>query len=335
MVKHSWLRSMGREVDRTEERRFAIFFQQGKWMIEIHPMEATNAIRQTVGSENGVDIIHTRYGQTEPGIVIVETNAFPTGFHFPIASHLWVMYASEAFWERWNGTNLPPIHKYAYEYYGVSHPRPQYGDQRAEVVLNDGTPRLPTQVKFFNSGWSEFARTNREPRRMRKPFDNGYLNATYDSGDVRTVGNLKIPWEFVFKGLSPNLNGKSSNDLYVSFLCEVKVSFATNKCSINPLRVDLPKRFAVMDHRLEKASNAVVSVSYTRDDFQILPSVQQLQTFHNTPKKPPRRQHGAIVGALFLLLLIAPILMVVAPRMRRVKQARKESLRSAAHRHQN
>jgi hypothetical protein len=286
IATHSWLTSMGTKVDRAEQKLFTVFVEGKKWMIALYPADQTNAMWQTIGTENGIDIIHTRHGANDSATVIVETNSCPTGFHIPIAPHLWVMYASGHFFERWNGTNLPAVHRYAYEYYGVGPKgRPRYSDQRATVLFHERLPKLPKSVMLFNDGWFEPPTTNQPPRRLRRPFEYGYRDGVYESGKVHHFGEHMAASDFVFKRFSPNLNGKTSEDVYASYLCEVQVTSATNRCSLKPLQVRLPRRFVAMDHRLENASTPVVCVSYNSGDFRELPSMEHLQEFHSKRKR--------------------------------------------------
>jgi hypothetical protein len=274
-----------------EEKSFTVSVRDDKWMIGLYPKDGINSTTgmwQTVASRDGATIIHARHNGQSSAIVIVETNFFPMGFNIPVPTHLWMVYASKSFLNGWKGTNLPPVHKYAYEYYGNTFGRPKYMDQNVAILFHDQEPRLPTAIQFFNGGWSELARSSQPPHRMRKPFENGYLNAAYEISDFRKTGDLTIPWGFKFREFVPNLNGKSPNDLYAGFHCEAQVTSVTNKCSTDLEKIGLPPLFHAMDHRLENGPDPIVSVSYNHGNFRNLPDLERLQEFSRKSRPGPR-----------------------------------------------
>ncbi len=281
-VKHWWMKSMGTAVDRVEEGSFIVSVRDRAWRIVLYPKDGINITSgkwQTVASRDGATIIHGRFnGQNaNSAIVIVESNFFPFGFNIPVPVHLWMVYASKSFLNGWSGTNLPPIYTHAYEHYLDS--RPKYMDQNISILFHDQEPKLPTAIQFFNAGWSELRSTNRPPRRMRPPFENGYLNAAYEITDFRKSGEVTIPWQFRFRKFVPNLSGKSRDDIYTSLQCEAQLTSVTNKCSTDPERADLPPHFVAMDHRLENAPDPIVNVSYTQGQFRTLPDIERLREF--------------------------------------------------------
>jgi len=273
------MQAAGTKVFEFEERPFSVSVQGENWMITVGSAVATNIGGGTVGSANATDIIHMRYGKTDPVIVIVESNSFPTGFNLPVVPHLWIMFASGTFFEQWKGGPIPAMHKYAYIHYDKPRGRPVFAEQNVTAVFNESLPKLPSFIRFYNNGWSDPMGTN-GPRRLRRPFENGYVNATYEATDWLTAGDLKLPGSCVFRQFFPDFNGGSSNATYVGMICEAKVALVKDKCSQQPLQIDLPNSFyAALDHRLENASNAVVAVEYTSGNFKRLPSPQELQDF--------------------------------------------------------
>jgi hypothetical protein len=295
-VKHWWMKSAGTEVDRMEERSFTVSVRDRAWMIGLYPKDGINSttgLWQTVASRDGETIIHARFNGEKSSdgwaIVMVESNFFPFGFNIPVPVHLWMVYASKSSLNGWNGTNLPPIYKYAYENYGNTFGRPKYMDQNVAILFHHQEPRLPTEIQFFNAGWSdEPRRTNPPPRRMRPPFENGYLNAAYEISDFRKSEELTLPWRFKFRKFSPNVNGKSRNDIHTGFQCEAQLISVTNKCSMNPEQADLPSRFVAMDHRLENEPDPVVCVDYNHVNFRTLPDIERLQEFSRKSRKAPQ-----------------------------------------------
>ena len=295
-VKHWRMKSMGAEVSEMQERSFTVSVRDRAWMIGLYPKDGINAttgLWQTVASRDGETIIHARFNGEKSSsgwtIVMVESNFFPFGFNIPVPVHLWMVYASKSSLNGWNGTNLPPIYKYAYENYGNTFGRPKYMDQNVAILFHHQEPRLPTEIQFFNAGWSdEPRRTNSPPRRMRAPFENGYMNAAYEISDFRKSGELTIPWQFKFRKFNPNLNGKSRNDIFVGLHCEGRLTSVTNKCSLDPERADLPSRFAANDHRLENAPDPIVNVHYNHANFPTLPDLERLREFSRKSRKEPQ-----------------------------------------------
>jgi hypothetical protein len=314
-----------------EAFQFEVLVRDEKWRINAWRSDITNAgTMYSVGSETGEEVAHLVLPEGPESFLFVEPGAFPTGQHMPVIVHLWMAYASAAYFATNTSAFLPPIDRYAYDRQ-VPRQTDILRDEAVRLQLNEDAPKLPRYLALYVNGLQNAP--GRAESRWPPPFQNGYTNSIYEASDYRAVGKLQIPWHIRFESYLPQSKGTSSNDLTVLYACEITLEAASDECPAYPLRLQLPSQFVATDLRMDDGPTNYLgnlrgkmrmsrNVSYNSGDFSAVPTLAELRKYQATPRDVWRSHWDwKLPGALAVLLVVPLIARLVWSSWIRARKA--------------
>lgn len=148
----------------------------------------------------------------------------------------------------------------------------------------------------------------------KTPYNTGFREHSYRVLETTNFQGITFPVKMVLYGFSPLPNGKSSEDLYLSTITELRVEKYDFKCSTSSL-VPVPSFLVALDYRL--ATNDA-HANYDVVNDQYLPVENgRLQQLTKLDEKAAQRgaiahhrkgKRYLIIGALLILAIVPAIL---------------------------
>ncbi len=308
--------------------RFEVFVRGEQWRIDLYQMDVTNNIvRRTVGSDNGMEIVHLAVNNRGPSFVLVEPQPFPVGWNTPAFVHLWMMYASASYFTKGNREEEPPIYQYAY---CNMRPEVDLPNELVAVLLNEHEPKLP-RLEVFYEGKPPNGAVQKQFGASFQSSRDLYTNALYEASDYKTAGRLQLPGKIRFQYFLSKTDGRNPNGKSVLYSCEAEVDSIDDRCPVELTTITLPAHYVANDLRVSAAavSNMIASThgankrsssfTYNGTDFSKIPTLKDLNKFTVTGGSvglvnEHKRMVRIILGISTILPLTVLVLLAFKPK---------------------
>jgi len=193
-------------------KEFKVSVKGCDWLIRAKDSDTGDSVE--IGFENGVAYRLNSFAKANTNVLsaLIEWEEVPNG-DGSLTAYLWLAFASACHFAQITNKLLTPV-------WILDDPNLRHENFKmsAEWATADQPPHLPTRVTYFNDGIFRVYHPVKKERvsfRAQKPFDQGYVNATYEVLQRTNCGGLAVPTEFVFTRyaipISARTNRQDSN----------------------------------------------------------------------------------------------------------------------------
>jgi hypothetical protein len=288
-------------------REFQVSVRGCAWRIETRERQRTGDGQQlswTLASTNGADIFEVLHSSDKAMLANVRSNAVPVDSDDESVRYIWLGFASKCYFDSVKDGMVPPL-------YDVNTSEMFQPDLRIKETYRTwpDPPTLPVQINFMHDGYRQVQTADGKSitNQLPTPFDAGYLNAKYTTGEFTNVDGRYFPTTAHFEMFDFSQDGQK---LILEKSFEIKLESVKLKCSVEQFLPELPRGTPVNDYRLMREKGVKKPISYVSSGAGFL-SVEGVEGIGKAQVSAASEVHKPS-RVIVLALIAIPTLIAIA-----------------------